>query len=156
MFAVYSLLLAFIPIILLEISLKVLILACTQGGVHQGVIEAKFWAEKTWHVRYVFFNFALKSRSIMERFFNLFYFDASDNYRDANCRKKVHGVVCFGLSHQIFIEELLAAQQIETTLVESHICKSYVATLLILCPTMFKLRCAQQCLCIDYALCHIT
>ena len=29
----------------------------------------------------------------MRRFFNPFSFDASVNYRDANCRKKVHEVV---------------------------------------------------------------
>ena len=29
---------------------------------------------------------------IMERLFDLFSFDASDNYRDANRRKIVHGV----------------------------------------------------------------
>ena len=93
----------------------------------------------------------------MERFFNLFYFDASDNYRDANCRKKVHGVVCFGLSHQIFIEELLAAQQI----FRDHPCR--ITHMQKLCCHSFnfmsdyvKLCCAQQCLCIDYALCHIT
>ena len=119
MFAVYSLLLAFIPIILLEIWFI---------GIDLGVYS-RWWSSRSdrgeilgrevtgqlqlkWRVRYVFFNFALKSRSIMEWFFILFCFDASDNYRDANCRKKVHGVVCFGLSHQIFIEELLAAQQI--------------------------------------------
>ena len=50
----------------------------------------------------VFFNFALELRSvseffgvqkIMERFFNLFSFIASDNYRDAN-RKKFKGLIC--------------------------------------------------------------
>ena len=39
----------------------------------------------------------------MRRFFNPFSFDASVNYRDANCRKKVHEVV---LIHRLISRQL--------------------------------------------------
>ena len=51
----------------------------------------------------MFFNFALKFKSVNEFFLNqknngavlksIFFFDATAIYRDANRRKKVHGVV---------------------------------------------------------------